>query len=275
MYFEALLELISPVSLAFSLFVYVSGVLIARGNPSAGEILLVGVGVVLLTAFDSIARHLARVDADRKNTPDKPIASGIVSREAALLWAVVFGLAGCFAASTAGGWLFGLYLAGAALVLFRAFVFDGRILLAREVTGGLLGAGIILLGAVAGGGWLRGVIPFSMGVVYVTGICILDSVGTPSPGRNFGGKMTVAGVFGRYRAVSVAIYILLAVLPLSFIPYFFRIYSGGYLRLAFLVDVVIVIAILALDRDMSAKNASRMSNLLKIALVPGILAFLV
>ncbi len=275
MYFEALLELISPVSLAFSLFAYAAGVIIARGDPSAGGILPIGFAVVFLSAFDSIINQLARFEADRKTAPDKPIASGIVSREAAVLWAVVFGASGCLTAYTAGGWLFGLYLVGAVLILLRTFVFDGRVLLAGEVTGGLLAAGILLLGAAAGGGWLRGLIPFLLGVVFVTGMRILDSVGSRSADRSPGGKRTVARVFGRYRAVSVAIYTLLAVVPLSFIPYFFRIYSGGYLQLAFLVNIVIVIAILALDRDMSAKNATRISYLLKIALVPGIIAFLV
>ncbi len=91
-------------------------------------------------------------------------------------------------------------------------------------------------------------------------------------GDRLAGAETLAVRVGRYRALSIVMYLLFGLVALTPLPYLFGYYGEAYMRTACLVAAALIGVISSLHRNPFRTNLARMSSTLKGVMVLGILA---
>jgi len=214
------------------------------------------------------ANDVFDLEADRINRPLRPLVTGELSRQAAMLIAGVAGGFGLFAAWWVSRTLF--TLAVLALVVMLAY---SPWLKSRGVRGNLAVAVVaslpLVYGAVAAGDWRAGLVPSVLAALLHLAREIVKDVEDVA-GDLAMGRRTLPIVWGTGAGYLAATGILAVFVPLALLPWAARWYGWRYGAVVSVLDVALAVLAVRLARGRLAGARAA----LKLAMVVGLAALL-
>ncbi len=246
-------------------------VIAGAGSGDFPRILMTAAAGSLLGAAGNVINDVFDVAIDRVNKPHRAVAAGIVSRKAALAWAVFCAAAGLALSVPLGSGPL-LIAAGSAVLLYLYSAWLKRIPLLGNVTVGVLTGAAFIYGGMAFGNPAAGIVPAAFAFLFNVAREVLKDV-EDMRGDSLNAVRTFPLVAGEGAALGLASAALLMLIVGSVLPYWFSLYGGLYFWVVFFgVDCVLVYVLFAMWSDRSAGNIARLNVLLKYDMLPGILA---
>jgi geranylgeranylglycerol-phosphate geranylgeranyltransferase len=247
----------------------VVGGTLALGRPGLPAELVWAAGSAMgLGAAGNAANDLFDVDADRVNRPSRPLASGALGPEEAVLIGGIAGGLGLFAAWWVGTAL--LAIAAGALVVMLAY---SPLLKQHGLAGNLAVAVVaslpLVYGATSLGLWRAGLVPFALAaLLHLAREAVKDL--EDIPGDRAQGRRTVPIMWGPDAGFWLAALALILFVPAALAPWAAGWYGRRYgvAALALNVGVAVLIARL-LGRRLEGARAA-----LKAAMAMGLAALL-
>lgn len=267
----AYVEIIRPLNVAITSLSIAAAASIAGGSMDqlihiflasiAGGI-LVGAGNVINDYFD--------VEIDRINRSNRPIPRGMISKPAALRYWVVLTLVGLSmnlflsesALLIAIGWVVLLFLYSA---LFKRLLLIGNFVVAF-LTGTAFIYGGVIVGHV-GLAMMPAVFAFLINFARELVKDVEDREGDSAAMAK-----TFAVIGGEKPVLVLSTITLLILIAVTFYPYIIDVYSIDYFILVLCVDLLLVYIIVSMWKSRSPENMRKLSNLLKLNMIIGLIA---
>lgn len=248
--------------------VAIGGVLAQGRFVFPGMLRLAMLSAIGLGAAGNIANDLFDQDADRINRPGRPLVSGAISANAALLAGGILGGVGLYAA-----WLVDQRLLWVAVAALAVMLVYSPLLKSRGLLGNLAVAVVasvpVVYGAMAVGWWRAGLVAAALAAVLHFAREIVKDLEDVA-GDDAAGRRTIPVVYGREAAFLIAAGALVIFVPLSFAPFFAGWYGRRYAIAVGVLNLGIGVLIARLlDRQLPGARAG-----LKAAMVAGLAALL-
>lgn len=221
-----------------------------------------------LAAAGNVANDLADRAADAINRPGRPLVSGAVTVNAAILLGGLLGGLGLVLAWLMSRELFLVAAAALAVMLCYSPVLKHRGLLGN-VAVALIASLPVIYGAMAVGWWRAGIVPFALAAILHFAREIVKDLEDVTGDRALG-RRTVPMVLGRDGAANLAAAALVVFVPASLAPWFAGWYGWRYGALVLVLDAGLVVM---LGRLLSRQFTGARTGL-KAAMVIGLAALL-
>lgn len=242
-----------------------------RSLQPVAKVLLACLSGALVMAGANAINDVYDLDIDRVNRPQRPLPSGQLAVGAARTLAIFFFVTGVF---------FSIFIAlisiiVAALTVALLWLYSAR--LKRTPLWGNLAVSTVtglafIYGALAVGRWKEALIPAGFAFLFHLGREIIKDV-EDLPGDRQLGAATLPVQFGRRLALRVSASAFALLLVATYLPYGFGLYGQTYWKIVlFGVDSVLAGVMVALLRDPPAHVLGRLSTLLKVDMVVGLVA---
>lgn len=271
-------ELVRPHNLLVSSFTTLIGVVSVSGRLDPYALVPIAV-VILVGAGGYVINDYFDYEVDRLNKPYRPIPSGRVSREEALVLALILFVSGVALSILPGPVSFAYAFLNAILVFLYSYKIKEFGLLGN-VTVAFSGASTIIYGGLAIAehasaldSAVKVTVPSLYAFLLLLGREIVKTIEDVEADAARGVK-SLPRILGVPAAARIASGILLGVVALSLLPLLMG-YGIAYAVLAGATDVLIIVSVkeVLLSRDKIAASRKARS-LLKLALLTGALAFL-
>lgn len=267
------IALIRPWNCVITFISVWGGAIVAGHYLYSAHILAAAVSASLIAAYGNIINDIFDIEVDKINKPYRPLASGAVSRNLAVVIAIICLVLGNLLSHFVARYAFVLVSSVSVLLMIYTPYLKGRSYL-----------GNIAVAIAASMAFIYGGIATAnpLGAAILSGFALLIHLGREivkdiedreGDGASSCRTGAVANVtMARYFAIAV-----LAILIISTtLPYFVHIYSIRYFVIVLLgCDTLIALAILRLFQTDKAAEMRRVSLYLKLAMPLGLLAVLV
>lgn len=221
-----------------------------------------------LGASGNTANDLFDVEADRINRPLRPLVTGAISRQAALVVAGVAGGLGLWAAWWVNGTLFLLGLAALLVMLVYSPLLKSRGLLGNLAVA-VVASMPLVYGAAAVGYWRAGLVPAVLAAfLHLARELVKDLEDVP--GDLAIGRATLPIGWGVDAGYFTSAGVLALFVPVSLVPWIAGWYGPRYGSLVLLVDL----GVLALISRLAQRRLDGARAALKVAMAAGLLALL-
>ena len=266
------LRIIRPVNAVMGFITVILAALITGTFSPTVEIFLAATIALVVAGGGNAVNDLVDEKIDRINKPQRPLASGSISKLAVLLIAVAL-----FLVAVVGGYFlplpcFLLVVLSVTLVILYSLLFKARGLSGNIIVS-LVASAPFVLGGLVTGRIFPIVIPTFFAFFYHLGREIVKDI-EDMEGDLQAQARTLPLALGKEKALSTAIFIYLSLIVLTFLPYLFRIYNLTYLKVIFPFNGVMLFAILSLHHNSKKENLGKISTILKCNMIIGILAIL-
>jgi len=248
------------------------GAFLAKGSiDPLIKVIVMAVAALLLLSAGNALNDFCDVEADRINSPSRPIPSGRVKRRSALVFSVALFSIGTGLGLFVNWTAFAITCAVSASLVLYTLVLRRLLLVGNLVVSMLTGltfvSGGVAVGAVGGV-----VIPAVFAFLFTAGREVIKDIQDVT-GDDIGGLSSLATKWGRRRAMYVSFVFLALVIIASPLPYLLDIYSIYYLICVVLgVDLVLIYCMTALLLDLAEKSAARVSTIMKFDIFVGLWA---
>ena len=239
---KGLIELLRPeLPFAAGISVIIGEIITLGKLPSLSELFLGFMWGFLLSGSAMILNDFFDIEVDKINAPNRPLPSGLISSNTALVFTIIISLLGL---------VISFFINKAAILLYIIFWFIGFLYNWKLKEKGLLGnlfvsssvAVTIILGAIAvGNPWNKAVLIFSLMLfVFDLGEEIaadaMDIEGDKK--RNI---KSIAILIGRQNALNISFLLFMIYIILSFIPVILNLFGISYLIIISLTNSMILI----------------------------------
>lgn len=271
--YSAVIRLLRPVNMGIAFLTIAAGGVLS--DPSAvhlSAILLAAAAGALIVGGGNAINDCFDIEIDRLNRPGRPLPAAELSiRQATALW-LAFSLVGVTLSYLLTSW--NLYIAVFwVLALYYYSRTLKRTVLAGNLIIGILTGMAFLFGAVAAGNpstaFFPGVFAF---LVNVTRELLKDV--EDIEGDREAGALTLPVRYGTHASVVAASVFVGVLVVATMLPYFLNVYTVTYLGIVLAVDLLLLFVIVSWWKDESRSNLSRLSSILKLAMVGGLAAIL-
>ena len=227
--------------------------------------------VVALTGGANAINDYYDYEIDRINQPDRPVASGRISKEAARRFALLLFAAGLLAAVFTGALPFVMALIST-IFLFGYSRWWKRQPVIGNVTVSLMIAVAFFYGAAVFGQIWAALPPAYMGFLYTWGREIIKDM-EDLAGDASADARTLPLLIGRNAATVLTSFIFLLLMIGVTLPYFFEIYNRYYFFIVMVgVNLPILYITIRLWQSRSTREYRHLSHILKADMLIGLLA---
>lgn len=267
----AVIRLLRPVNMGIAfLTIAVGGVLSDLSASRWPEIVLAAAAGALIVGGGNAINDCFDIEIDRLNRPLRPLPNGDLSiNQAVLLW-VALSLIGVTLSYLLTPW--NLYIS--VFWVFALYYYSRtlkRTVLAGNLTIGILTGMAFLFGAIVTGNPSTAIFPgiFAF-LVNVTRELLKDVEDVD--GDRQAGALTLPVRYGTRRAFAMASVVVVVLVAATLLPYVLSIYAISYLAIVVVVDAALLFVIVSWWKDESRSNLSRLSGILKLAMIGGLVA---
>lgn len=269
---NAFIKIIRPLNCIITFFTIIVGVLICASSPSiTQEIILPAVVGFLITAAGNTINDYYDIEIDKINRPDRPLSSGLLTKRRVLVFFYVLILISIVLSLSINLNSFLIAFSSVVLLFLYSYKFK-RVILFGNFTVALLTA----LTFIFAGSVVENVSPAIVPAVFAFLINFIRELikdMEDKEGDTLIGLETFPIKYGNQSTKNLTRLLALFLFLFTFIPFLLRIYKIEY----FLVVMVIINPILfytmkLLSEDSSKKNLGRISSLLKLDMIVGLIA---
>ena len=293
-----MLEMMRPLNGIMGMVGVLAGGVIALGSLSAvltAPFLFALAAVFLITGAGNVFNDYVDIEADRINRPERPIPSGKVRRNSALVFSIVLFLTGNFFALMINGLCFTIALLNSVLLILYSVSLQHKILLGNLTIGYLVGSIFLFGGAVFLKVNLVLILAALAMLTTITREIVKDLEDMEGDRKSFLKKLTsgfsgiassIAERFGlttegvrmKYREktmVMLAVFCLMLAVVMSFLPFYYGILGAGYLLVVAVADIIFISCAYSLWKEgRKRKGYSRVSRRLKLGMFIALIAFI-
>jgi geranylgeranylglycerol-phosphate geranylgeranyltransferase len=289
------IELLRPLNCLMALIgTFIGGFLVFGGNFES--VLSMPLGLALISAFlitgaGNAINDYIDLESDKADKPKRPIPSGKVSKNSALILSTAFFIAGISIAGFINWLTFAIALINSALLVVYSHSLQNKILIGNIVIGYLVGSLFLFGGAAMGNIGLPLVLMFLAMLVTISREIVKDIEDMEGDKLGFlkrltskilgkvleRFKVTEEGVKPRYereKFVCVAVICLGLAIVFSALPYSLGILHPSYLIFVVPADLIFLFSIYQLTKSKKKTEFSRVSKRLKIGMFLGLIAFI-
>ena len=221
-----------------------------------------------LGAAGNVANDLADRDIDAINRPSRPLPSGAISTNAAIVIGGVAGGGGLLAAWLVGRDVFWLGLAALAVMIVYSPLLKSHGLLGNVAVAAIASLPMIY-GAMAAGWWRAGLVASGLAALLHFAREVVKDLEDVA-GDSAHGRRTIPIAVGRENAFLIAATVLVLFVPASFAPLFAGWYGKRYAMTVGLLDLgVMILIVRLLERQLPGARAG-----IKAAMLCGLAALL-
>ncbi len=237
-------------------------------------LVLASIAAGCIAAGANVINDIFDVEIDRINKPYRPIASQNVNLKTAwILFFILYG-SGLILAAYCGWALFIIALMNAVLLFFYSYKLKGTILLGNLVVS-FTSAVTFIHGGLTVNDATVGLFPFLFAFCFHLGREIIKDMQDIKGDLRYD-AVTFPGKYGFTKSIFLVNIIFTVLLILTFMPYIFNIYNISYLFLViFGVDTVLILVSILLWYRNDRKMLGKLSHLLKLDMLIGILSILI
>jgi len=272
-----LFKVVRPANVLLMGIGVIVGYVISTGELQLSPELLAGTMTCgLYTAFAMVTNDIVDIDIDRVNEPSRPIPSGKLKEEEAMLFSVAILVAGV----VAGGATFNIWFVTIPpIVAFMCVVYNlylkrmgllGNVLVSALVAMSFVGGGLIAVGHVE-----TYLILFAL-VAFLGNLGREVHKGIPdTEGDRRRGVMTIAVTYGARTAKWLAVSLYMTAVLLSLFPIVLGITNQYYPYAIAVVAVLLIASSVRILRMDDASALRREKNLVRVWMLLAMLAFVI
>jgi geranylgeranylglycerol-phosphate geranylgeranyltransferase len=253
------------------LTVIVAGFICSKNNQIPGPVFLAALSASFIAAAGYIINDYFDIKIDRINRPDRPLASGSLSKRSAAAYYAFFSAAGLLLAITINYTAFIISVSTVLLLFIYSYKIKSITLLGNFTIAVLTGLTFIY-GGVSAGNAAYSVIPalFALLINFIREI-VKDMEDVNGDIKS--GIETFPARFG-FSSAKNFIFIITAILILfTCYPYIFRLYRIEYFIIVMsIVNPVLVYVLVSIYKNDSVANLNKLSFILKLDMIFGLSA---
>jgi geranylgeranylglycerol-phosphate geranylgeranyltransferase len=289
------LRIIRPLNCVMTaVAVFIGGLLVANLGALffAEKIYLAMAAAFLIAGAGNIINDYVDMESDRINRPKRPIPSGQIGRKSALAFSILLFLVGIFLAGFINWIAFGIAVFNSLLLIAYSLCLQNKLLLGNISISYLVGSGFLFGGVALGNPFLPLVLMLLAFFANLSREIVKDLEDIEGDRKSFlkriaaGIKKSIAERFGftgggaelkygRRKLKIIAGFSLLLAIAVSPLPYMLGILGLSYLIILIPTDLVFLISALFLTRTGSSKGFHRISRMIKLGMLLGLIAFIV
>ncbi len=268
----AYIRLIRPLNGIIAFISVMLGAFLSSGNISpVAKVLVASFVSALLLSAGNAFNDYCDVESDRINKPSRPIPSGQIKRQSALIFSVLLFIIGVVLAIFVNWIAFLIAVIVSLLLVLYATKLRAIPLLANSIVGFLTGLTFIY-GGLAVGSVKGAVIPGIFAFLFTVAREVVKDI-QDVKGDQLAGMSSLAINLGTKKAVYVSLIFFALLIIVSPIPYIVGYYSIYYLISVILgVDIVLIYCIISLLRNPSEYNSARIAGIMKFDIFVGLIA---
>ena len=264
-------ELTRPVNALIAAASIFIGAFVTGGIEPLWNVMIACLSGMCIAGGGNAVNDYFDAEVDRINRPQRPLPSGRVSRIGTLIFSLILLAAGTLLGSILT-WKTGLIALSSSVLLFLySYKFKMIAVLGNGVVS-LIAAMAFIYGGLSVGRFGPTLIPAWFAFLFHFGREIIKDVQDCAGDRVIQAK-TLPIRFGVETALIVATYIFILLILSTLVPALFRIYGMAYLIVVVLgVDIPLMHIIRSMWRDSGPANLHRLSLILKVEMLMGLLA---
>ncbi|MGB2868847.1 MAG: geranylgeranylglycerol-phosphate geranylgeranyltransferase [Bacteroidota bacterium] len=270
----AYLELSRPVNVAITFCsIPAASVLAGARSPDWVQVLLAAATGGLVAAGANAVNDSFDVEIDRINRPDRPLPRGALSREEARAFWLITSLIAVGLNLFVNVKALGIVVFAVAVLYYYSAALK-RTVFAGNLVVGLLTGMAFIYGAVAVGRFERSLMPATFAFLVNVGRELIKDV-EDLEGDRKESAATLPVKYGVKPALVLTTVILVSLIAVTILAYILHLYNQWYLYLVFVIDAALVYVVGSMWRDWKPRNLSRLSLVLKLSMVVGLVAIFV
>lgn len=271
---KSVIQIIRPVNFLISFLSIVVACLICSKDQSGFnplEILYAALSGSIIAAAGNVINDILDLEIDRINRPHRVLPSGKMSKKEAYIFYLGLNLSAIFLAGHLSSPAFLIVVVSAFIVFFYSLSFK-KIPLFGNIVVALMTALTFIFGGVVVGNLVASIIPATFAfIVNLIREIIKDIEDIEGDSRN--SVFTFPAKHGISEAITIVVVLTSILFLLTFIPFVLNYYKIEYFVIVMIsVNLISVYFLKSLLKDQSKKNLGRLSALLKIGMVCGLLA---
>ncbi len=272
--FKNYLIMSRPLNILIVFLSVLLGGILVRGLTLPSALIMAGITAMLIAAGGNIINDIYDLEIDKINKPSRLLPSGRVSLRTAWFYFLFSYLCGLSVSLTLGTTLFTIAVIIAVLLYFYSFKLK-RTILFGNIAVSLSGAMAFIYGAGAVGSYEKGVFPALFALLFHFGREVIKDMQDVEGDLN-NQAITFAGKFGKHKSVILINFVYVLLIIITIIPYILNIYNRYYLWIVVGgVDLILLLVNVLLWIRNDGKTLGRLSHLLKLDMLIGLIALYV
>lgn len=268
------ITILRPANVIIS-FIAVYLVLFISGGQQSRELWLPALFAALSTSLicggSNIINDYFDIEIDKINRPERVMSQGLISKRGAIVYWIIINLAGLYFSSLIGIECFLIALFSVILLYVYSFYLKRTSVLGNLTVSFFTGLAFIY-GGLAIGHWKQAVIPALFAFLFHWGREILKDIEDIEGDRRMSAR-TFPIVYGVTSALLLTTAVFLTLITVTLWVYLIEFYNLIYFWIIVIgMYPAFVYTIISMWRDISKKNMHRLSFLLKIEMIVGLLA---
>lgn len=259
------ISVIRPVNCIITLISVLCGAWVGKGIIFNNKIFLAGIVGFIVCAYGNVINDIMDIEIDRINNPKRPLVSGKVKKNSALLMAILL-IVGSLVLSFFLGFKPLLLVIITILLLSFYSLYFKKTLLANFIVAIIAGLSFIFGGFITDN--IISLVPAFFALLIHTPREIIKDI-MDIKGDRVSGVSSLPIIYGEEKARQVALIFLLILLCLSTVPY-----AVGILNLRYLLIILLIAIPLIVFTITKLSNNRLASNLLKIIMLAGLAGFI-
>jgi len=265
-------KLLRPLNVIISAISVVISAAIVNGLGDTKTLIIASVIVMLYAAGSNALNDAIDHEIDLINKPSRPIPSGHMTINEALVISFVFfslGSALCLQLPTTAI-IIGVVIAVPMMIVYSTHL-KGKSILGNIAVSLILGMAFLFSGAA-----YDSIVPMWIPMMLAFGLTFIRELVkdiADMDGDQFSGLQTFPIIYGINRSIQLIVLLCVLVGCGSFIPYFNGIYGVGYVLLLVIgVEIPLVVVIVLLMKNPSISSATYCARILKFSTLMGLFA---
>jgi len=268
---KAYLGLVRPDNLVLTFFSVLVGAYLESGEIFYAPIWLAACSAIFLSAGGYVINDFWDKEIDKVNKPHRPLPAGLISSKNALYLSVALFLLGIILAYLVNIYILTVGIATAIFLFWYSFKLKKTFMLGNILVSLWISLAFVYGGLVFPKVYLS-LIPAGLAFLFHWGREIIKDLEDQEGDQKYRAK-TVPILWGTKKTLILATSIFGLLIILCGLPYFLKIFNLRYLILVILgVDLVLIYVIISLWKDWSKENLARLSGILKLDMLMGLLA---
>ncbi|MEO0155656.1 MAG: geranylgeranylglycerol-phosphate geranylgeranyltransferase [candidate division WOR-3 bacterium] len=260
-----LISIIRPINCFITFISVLCGAWVGKDIIINYRIFLAGIIGFMVCGYGNIINDIMDIEIDKINNPKRPLVSGKVKKNIAVFMAIFFSIIPLIVSFFLGLKPFFLVILTILLLLFYSMYFK-KTLVANIVVAVTAGLSFIFGGFITDN--IFSLIPAFFALLIHTPREIIKDIIDIKGDRAFG-IVSLPIMYGEEKARQIALIFLIILLFLSPIPY-----ALGFLNIRYLIIILFVAIPLIIFAMTKFRNNILASNLLKIIMLAGLIAFI-
>jgi geranylgeranylglycerol-phosphate geranylgeranyltransferase len=265
------IEILRPLNIFIAgISTSVAAILAGAGFSELKQIILAGVTATFIAGGANAINDYFDIEIDRVNKPLRPLPRGAITLNGVLLLWAVISFAGIAVNLFLNWGAFAIAVTAVVVLFLYSFYFKGTVLMGNVIVSCMTGLAFIY-GGVVTGRIEYGVPPAVFAFLTNMAREIIKDV-EDMEGDRQQNAITFPIRFGARAALILAAIVLGALIISTILFYYFAFYSDIFLYIVLIIDCTVAYVAISMWRDSTPKNMNRLSMILKIDMLIGLIA---